>query len=131
MILMQQPTLGGAALKALSLRQRSGEGKMGITGVSNLKAWAALLVVGLLVTLLVLTLSACGGAGGSAQEGEQAKEEEQANKVHHIPEDSQVYEGKPLPAGHYVTEEFRPPMSFDLDTGWTRGGTENRDARDM
>jgi hypothetical protein len=103
---------------------------MGITGVSNLKARAALLVVGLLVTLLVLTLSACGGAGGSAQE-EQAKEEEQASKVHHIPEDSQVYEGKPLPAGHYVTEEFRPPMSFDLDTGWTRGGTENRDAWDM
>src|SRR5215211_9343822 len=98
---------------------------MGITGVSNLKAWAELLVVGLLGTLLVLTLSACGGAGGSAQE-EQAKEEEQANKVHHIPEDSQVYEGKPLPAGHYVTEEFRPTMSFHLDSGWTRGGTELR-----
>src|SRR5829696_5222603 len=109
MLPMQQPTLGGAALKALSLPQRSGEGKMGMSGVSNLKAWAALLVVGLLATLLVLALSACGGAGGSAQ-----KEEEQANKVHHIPEDSQVYEGKPLPAGHYVTEEFRPPMSFDL-----------------
>jgi hypothetical protein len=87
--------------------------------------------LGLLVTLLILALSACGGAGGSAQEEEQAKEEEQANKVHHIPEDSQVWEGKPLPAGHYVTEEFKPTMSFDLDSGWTRGGTELRDAWDI
>jgi hypothetical protein len=80
--------------------------------------------VGLLLTLVVLALSACGG-GGSAQE------EKQANKVHHIPEDSQTYEGKPLPAGRYVTEEFRPTMSFDLDTGWTRGGPELRDAWDI
>ena len=80
--------------------------------------------VGLMVTLVVLVLSACGG-GGSAQE------EEQADKVHHIPEDSQTYAGKPLPAGHYVTEEFRPMMSFDLDTGWTRGGPELRDAWDI
>ena len=41
---------------------------MGMTRVSNLKAWAALLVVGLLVTLLVLALSACGGAGAGGQE---------------------------------------------------------------
>jgi len=95
---------------------------MGMTWVINLKARAALLVVGLLATLLVLALSACGGAGGSAQE------EEQADKVHHIPEDSQTYADKPLPAGHHVTEEFRPTMSFDLDTGWTRGGPELRDA---
>src|SRR5215204_163888 len=80
--------------------------------------------VGLLLTLVVLALSTCGG-GGSAQE------EKQAHKVHHIPEDSQWYEGKPLPAGHYVTEEFRPTMSFDLDTGWTRGGPELRDAWDI
>jgi hypothetical protein len=80
--------------------------------------------VGLLLTLVVLALSACGG-GGSAQE------KKQANKVHHIPEDSQWYEGEPLPAGHYVTEEFRPAMSFDLDTGSTRGGPELRDAWDI
>jgi hypothetical protein len=80
--------------------------------------------VGLLLTLVILALSACGG-GGSAQE------QGQANKVHHIPEDSQTYEGKPLPAGQYVTEEFRPTMSFDLDTGWTRGGPELRDAWDI
>ena len=40
---------------------------MGMTGVSNLKAWAALLMVGLLATLLVLALSACGGAGGEEE----------------------------------------------------------------
>jgi hypothetical protein len=82
--------------------------------------------VGLLLTLVVLVLSACGG-GGSAQE------EKQADKVHHIPEGpegSQV-ESEPLPAGHYVSEEFRPTMSFDLDTGWTRGGPEDPDAWDI
>ena len=41
---------------------------MGMTRVSNLKARAAPLVVGLLTTLPVLALSAC-GSGGSAQEG--------------------------------------------------------------
>jgi len=81
------------------------------------------LVVGML-TILILALTACGG-GGSAQE------EEQAHNVHTIPEDSQTYEGKPLPAGHYVTEEFRLTKSFDLDTGWTRGGPELRDAWDI
>lgn len=77
----------------------------------------------LLVTLVILALMACGG-GGSAQE-------EKANKVHTIPEDSQWYEGKPLPAGDYVTEEFRPAISFNLDKGWTRGGPEVRDAWDI
>jgi hypothetical protein len=38
-----------------------------MTGVSNLKARAALLVVGLLATLLVLALNACGGAGGQEE----------------------------------------------------------------
>src|ERR671913_304342 len=40
---------------------------MGMTRVSNLKAWAALLVVGMLGTLLVLALSACGGIGGQEE----------------------------------------------------------------
>jgi len=40
---------------------------MGMTGVSNLKAWAALVVVGLLGTLLVLALNACGGTGGQEE----------------------------------------------------------------
>ena len=70
-----------------------------------------------------------GGGGGSAQE-EQA-DKEQADKVRNIPEDSQTYEGEPLPAGRYVTEEFEPAMSFMLSKGWTRGGTEGPDIWDL
>jgi hypothetical protein len=82
------------------------------------------LVLGMgMLTILVLALTACGG-GGSAQE-------EEANKVRHIPEDAQTYEGEPLPAGRYVTEEFIPAMSFTLGKGWTRGGTELRDIWDL
>jgi hypothetical protein len=76
-----------------------------------------------LLAMLMLALTACGG-GDSAQE-------EQASKVRHIPEDSQTYEGKPLPAGRYVTEEFKPTMSFSLSKGWTRGGTELPDIWDL
>jgi hypothetical protein len=81
------------------------------------------LSVGML-TIVMLALTACGG-GGSAQE------EEQASKVRHIPEDSQTYEGEPLPAGRYVTEEYKPAMSFTLGKGWTRGGAELRDIWDL
>jgi hypothetical protein len=80
------------------------------------------LSVGML-TILMLALTACGG-GSSAQK-------EEANKVHTIPEDAQTYEGEPLPAGRYVTEEFKPAMSFTLGKGWTRGGTELRDIWDL
>ena len=85
------------------------------------------LSVGIL-TILMIVLAACGG-GSTAQEEEGNKEE--AIEVHTIPEDSQVYEGKPLPAGDYVSEEFKPAMSFTLEKGWTRGGTELRDAWDL
>ena len=67
-----------------------------------------------MLTIVMLALAACGGAGS-------AQEEEQASKVRHIPEDSQTYEGEPLPAGRYVTEEYKPAMSFTLGKGWTRG----------
>src|SRR5918993_1931926 len=76
---------------------------MGMSGVSNLKASAALLVVGLLATLLLLALSACGGAGGQ----EQAK-------------------GRPLPQepgalspGEYHSVKFKPPLSFEVGKGWS------------
>jgi hypothetical protein len=77
-----------------------------------------------MLAMLLLALAACGG-GGSAQK------EEQADKVRHIPEDSQTYDGKPLPAGDYVTEEYKPAMSFSLSKGWTRGGPELRDIWDL
>ena|SRR5215203_3772638 len=76
-----------------------------------------------ILTILIIALTACGG-GGSAQK-------EEAEKVRNIPEDSQTYEGKPLPAGDYVSEEFKPAMSFELLNGWTRGGGELRDVLDL
>jgi hypothetical protein len=76
---------------------------MGMTGVSNLKAWTTLLMVGLLATLLVLALSACGG-GGSAQEEAKARP---------LPEDP-----KALRPGEYRSTEFKPSFSFRVGKGW-------------
>jgi hypothetical protein len=76
---------------------------MGMTRVSNLKARAALLVVGLLVTLLILALSACGGAGG----------QEEA-KARPLP----LYE-KALSPGEYHSVKFKPPLSFHVGKGWS------------
>src|SRR5918993_511544 len=113
MILVQlSGTPGGAALKALSLPLREGEGKMGMSGVSNLKARAALLMVGLLVTLLVLALSAC-GSGGSAQEEAKARP---------LPEDP-----KTLRPGEYRSEEFKPSFSFRVGKGWQHEPLETPD----
>ena len=76
---------------------------MGMSGVSNLKARAALLGVGLLVTLLAATLSACGGAGG----------QEQA-KGRPLPQDPQAA----LSPGEYHSVEFKPALSFKVGKGW-------------
>ncbi len=85
---------------------------MGMTRVSNLKARAALLVVGLLTTLLVLALSACGG-GGSAQEEVKARP---------LPEDP-----KALRPGEYRSEEFKPSFSFRVGKGWNNVPLETSD----
>jgi hypothetical protein len=86
---------------------------MSMTRVSNLKAWAALLVVGLLVILLVLALSACGGAGAGGQE--EAK-------------------GRPLPKepgtlspGRYHSLKFKPALSFKVGKGWATDSPETSD----
>ena len=86
---------------------------MGTTGVRNLKAWAALLVVGLLVTLLVLALSACGGAGGQ----EQAK----ARPLPLYPT------GKALHPGEYHSVKFKPPLSFNVGKGWSNTANQLSD----
>jgi len=75
---------------------------MGMTRVSNLKARAGLLGVGLLATLLVLALSACGGAGG----------QEEA-KARPLP----LYED-PLPSGEYHSVKFKPSLSFEVGQPW-------------
>ena len=79
---------------------------MGMTGVSNLKPRAALLMVGLLATLLVLALSACGG-GGSAQE------EAKARPLPLHPTENA------LRPGEYHSVRFKPPLSFKLGKGWS------------
>ena len=81
---------------------------MGMTRVSNLKAWTTLLMVGLLATLLVLALSACGGAGG----------QEEA-KARPLPQ----YE-HPLRSGEYHSVKFKPALSFKVGKGWSI--TENQ-----
>src|SRR5215210_425031 len=75
---------------------------MDMTRVSNLKARVALLVVALLATLLVLALSACGGAGG----------QEEA-KGRPLPQDPQA-----LSPGEYHSVTFKPSLSFKVGKGW-------------
>jgi hypothetical protein len=60
--------------------------------------------MGLLV-LLILVMSAC-------------SEEAHARK---IPEGSDGRSMKSIPAGKYVSDEFRPAMSFKLNEGWQTG----------
>src|SRR5215217_7047466 len=78
---------------------------MGMTRVRNLKPRAALLVVGLLATLLVLALSACGG-GGSAQE------EAKARPLPLYPTENA------LRPGEYHSVKFKPPLSLTIGKGW-------------
>src|SRR5687767_15023249 len=81
---------------------------MGMTRVRNLKAWTTLLMVGLLATLLVLALSACGGGGGSG-----GGEHQQA-KARPLPDK----EYKALPPGEYPSEASKPAYSFRVGKGW-------------
>jgi hypothetical protein len=90
---------------------------MGVTGVSNLKARASLLVVGLLATLLVLALSACGGGGGE----EQAKAKEQA-KARPLP----MFE-EDLRPGEYHSGDFEPSLYFSVGKDWQTTGPELSD----
>jgi hypothetical protein len=60
--------------------------------------------LGLLVTLVVLALSACGAGGGGG--------EEQA-KARPLPEERQE-----LRPGEYYSKEFKPSVSFRVGEGW-------------
>jgi hypothetical protein len=65
--------------------------------------------LGLVLTLAVLALSACGG-GGSAQDQAKAQEEPKARS---LPQDPQV-----LRPGEYHTVKFEPSFSFRVAKGW-------------
>ena len=74
--------------------------------------------VALLGTLAVLVVSACEGGG----------RQEQAEARHLLKDE------KPLPAGEYHTQEFKPSASFRLEKGWISEGEAARQfafSRDM
>jgi hypothetical protein len=66
--------------------------------------------LGLLVTVLVLALSACGG-------------DEKKAKARPLPE-----EPKALRPGTYRSEEFKPSLSFHVGKGWSSALLESSDA---
>jgi hypothetical protein len=66
--------------------------------------------LGLLVTLVVLALSACGGG------------QEQADGPRPLPEDE-----KALRPGEYRSEEFKPSLSFRVGKGWSSAPLEAYD----
>ena len=89
-----------------------------MSGVSNLKPRAALLVVGLLGTLLVLALSACSGAGG--------QEEAKARPLPLYPTGP-----KALSPGEYHSVIFKPALSFKVGEGWENGEEQLSDTIDL
>jgi hypothetical protein len=87
---------------------------MGMTRVRKLKPRAALLVVGLqLATLLVLALSACGGAGG--------QEEAKARPLPLYPTENALHPGE------YHSVKFKPPLSFEVSKGWSSAANQLSD----
>ena len=60
--------------------------------------------LGLLVTLLVLAMSACGGGGG---------QEAQANNPRHLPQTNAT-----LRPGEYRSQQFEPSLTFRVGKGW-------------
>jgi hypothetical protein len=66
--------------------------------------------LGLLATLVVLALSACGG------------DQEQADGPRPLPEDE-----KALRPGEYRSEEFKPSLSFRVGKGWSSTPSEASD----
>jgi hypothetical protein len=72
--------------------------------------------LGLVVTLVVLAMSACGGGGGG----------EEANKPRPLPEDE-----KPLRPGVYRSEEFKPSLSFRVGKGWSSASSATPEESDV
>src|SRR4028119_2491724 len=75
----------------------------------NLLLVGRVLTLGLLVVLVVLALSACGGG-------------EKKAKARPLPEDP-----KTLRPGTYRSEEFKPSLSFRVGKGWSSAPLESSD----
>ncbi len=71
--------------------------------------------LGLLVTLAVLALSACGGEAAGGGQGQA--------KARPLPQDPQA-----LRPGEYHTEEFEPSLSFRVGKGWSNTETQLPDS---
>src|ERR687894_1195550 len=71
------------------------------------------LSLGLLVVLVVLALSACGG-------------DEKKAKARPLPEDP-----KALRPGTYRSEEFKPSLSFHVGKGWSISSYDLEEASDV
>ena len=68
--------------------------------------------LGLVVTIVVLAMSACGGG-----------EKQQESRPRPLPEDP-----KALRPGEYRSEEFKPSLSFRVGVGWSNSPPEASDA---
>jgi hypothetical protein len=78
----------------------------------------ALIGLGLLATLVVLAMGACGGAGaGGSGEGQAKAKEEVESRP--LPKDPQA-----LSPGEYHSVEFKPSLSFKVGKGWINSGGE-------
>jgi hypothetical protein len=63
------------------------------------------LQLGLLVALALIVVSACGGAESAQDNAAQARTLQD------------TYSG-PIPPGRYVSDDFKPKVSFTLNKGW-------------
>jgi hypothetical protein len=75
-----------------------------------------ILGLALLVALIGLALSACGGG----EQAEQQQQEEAQTKT--------FPNAGPLSAGRYATRVFEPAMSFRVGDGWVSAGPESQEA---
>src|SRR5215211_3334934 len=78
----------------------------------------ALLAMGVLVALVALALSSCGGGASGA--GSSGGGEHQQAKASPLPDK----EYKALPSGEYHSEEFKPAFSFRVGKGWSTPDAE-------
>ncbi len=101
---------GRLQLTGVSCRRSLGKGVEGKESVYRRMVRQAL-GLGLMVTLVILVLSACGG-----------EERQQESKPRPLPEDPQV-----LRPDEYRSEEFEPSLSFRVGEGWTNPPLETPD----